>query len=372
MDTKVNNRSSLIIRTGIIGIMANVLLATFKAIVGWIAGSVAVVMDAVNNLSDALSSVITIVGTKLSQRPADREHPFGHGRIEYFSAIIIAVIVLSAGVTSLLESIQKLFSPTTPHYSAITLTVIVVGILVKVFLGLYVKRQGQRLKSDALEASGADALFDAVITTATLVSAAIMMIWQISLDGILGALISIIIIKAGIDMLSSPINQLLGGRVSQDLVAKLKAEVMAFDDVHGVFDIILHNYGPDQMIGSLHINVYDTMTAADIHHLTRHIQETVYERLGIILTIGIYAIATGQNEQVQRQTMVMRALAAHKEITQVHGYLYDENEHRISVDVVPDISVTDEKGLEQQLTEELKQLLPGEQVTIIIDHNYSA
>ena len=166
------DRSQEIIRTSWIGIAANVLLAGFKAAVGIIASSVAIVMDAVNNLSDALSSVITIIGTKLSQRPADRKHPFGFGRIEYFSAIIIAVIVLSAGVTSLIESVKKILDPTEPSYTTTTLVVIVVAIVVKLILGQYVKRKGEQLKSDALIASGSDALFDAVITLATLISAA--------------------------------------------------------------------------------------------------------------------------------------------------------------------------------------------------------
>ena len=207
---KTGTRSQKIIRTSIVGIAANVLLAAFKAAVGLLANSVAIVMDAVNNLSDALSSVITIVGTKLAARPADRKHPFGFGRVEYFSAILIAVIVLSAGITSLIESVKKIFAPTEPEYTTVTLVVIIVAIVVKLLLGLYVKKQGERLQSDALKASGSDALFDAIITLATLVSAGIMLLWHVSIDGYLGALISIVIIKAGIEMLASPVNELLG------------------------------------------------------------------------------------------------------------------------------------------------------------------
>ncbi|MBQ9287640.1 MAG: cation diffusion facilitator family transporter, partial [Bacteroidaceae bacterium] len=154
------SRNEQIIQTSYIGIATNVLLAGFKAAVGLVANSVAIVMDAVNNLSDALSSVITIVGAKLSQRPADQEHPFGHGRIEYFSAIIIAILVMWAGVTSLIESVKKIIHPTEPDYSVITLTVIILAIGVKLILGQYVKKKGQELKSDALIASGSDALFD--------------------------------------------------------------------------------------------------------------------------------------------------------------------------------------------------------------------
>lgn len=365
------NRSQKIIRTSIIGIVANVLLAAFKAAVGILASSVAIVMDAVNNLSDALSSVITIVGTKLSERPADHEHPFGFGRLEYFSAIIIAVLVLSAGITSLIESVKKIFEPTEPEYTTVTLVVIVVAIIVKLLLGQYVKRQGEQLKSDALIASGSDALFDAVITLATLVSAGIMLLWHVSLDGILGALISVVIIKAGVEMLASPVNELLGSRISPELLKQIKHEVLGFEGVHGVFDIILHNYGPDVLIGSLHINVYDTMDAHQIHGLTRRISEQMFDKHGIIMTVGVYAVATGDNRRAELQDAVMQTLAKHKDITQVHGFYYFENENRVSVDVVPDISVHDDAAFVRQLTEELEKVVPTFNVSIVIDHNYS-
>ena len=330
------DRSQEIIRTSWIGIAANVLLAGFKAAVGVLSGSVAIVMDAVNNLSDALSSVITIVGTKLSQRHADRKHPFGYGRIEYFSAIIIAV-----------------------------------AIVVKIVLGQYVKHKGEQLKSDALIASGSDALFDAVITLATLFSAGVMLLWGVSLDGILGALISIVIIKAGVEMLASPVNELLGTSISPELTKQIIKEVSDFDGVHGVYDLILHNYGPDVKIGSLHINVYDTMSAHDIHGLTRKITMYMIEHHDIIMTVGVYAIATGENRHAELQTKVAQILNAHKDIVQVHGFYYSEKDRMLSVDVVPDISVKDESAFVNQLTGEIQPLVPDMQVVIVVDHNYS-
>ena len=365
------DRSTQIIRTSWIGIVANVFLAGFKAAVGLLANSVAIVMDAVNNLSDALSSVITIVGTKLSQRPADRKHPFGFGRIEYFSAIIIAVIVLSAGITSLIESAKKIFYPTQPEYTQTTLIVIVVAIIVKLVLGRYVKNKGEQLNSDALIASGSDALFDAIITLATLVSAGVMLLWGISLDGILGVLISMVIIKAGVEMLSSPVNELLGTSIPAELTNQIKKEVSEFEGVHGVYDLILHNYGPDVKIGSLHINVYDTMSAHEIHALTRKITTHMFDKHGIIMTVGVYAVATGENRRAELQTKVIQALTAHKEIVQVHGFLYSEPDRLLSVDVVPDLSVHDDAAFVSQLTAELQPLVPDMQVSVVVDHNYS-
>ncbi len=365
------DRSSQIIRTSWIGIIANVLLAAFKAVVGLLASSVAIVMDAVNNLSDALSSVITIVGTKLSQRPADRKHPFGFGRIEYFSAIIIAVIVLSAGITSLIESVKKIINPTTPTYTTTTLIVIIVAIVVKLVLGRYVKGQGEKLKSDALIASGSDALFDAIITLATLISAGVMLLWGISLDGILGALISLVIIKAGIEMLASPVNELLGAKISPELLSQIKREVNEHEEVHGVFDIIVHNYGPDVQIGSLHINVMDTMDAHQIHGLTRRISEELFDRHGIIMTVGVYAVATGDNKRAKLQHTIMQTAAAHEHVEQVHGFYYFEDERRISIDVVPDITIHNDAAFIEELKTELQPLVPDDTVSIVIDHNYS-
>ena len=365
------DRSSQIIKTSWIGIATNVLLAGFKAVVGILASSVAIVMDAVNNLSDALSSVITIVGTKLSQRPADRKHPFGFGRIEYFSAIIIAVIVLSAGITSLIESVKKIFHPTEPSYTTVTLIVIIVAIVVKLILGQYVKRKGEQLNSDALIASGSDALFDAVITLATLVSAGVMLLWHVSLDGILGALISLVIIKAGVEMLASPVNELLGASIPAELTRQIRQEVSAFEGVHGVFDLILHNYGHDVKIGSLHINVYDTMSAHDIHRLTRQISTEMFRLHGIITTVGVYAVATGDNRRAELQSKVMQTLAAHRDIVQVHGFLYSERDNMLSVDVVPDITVHDDDALVSRLTAEIQPFVPEMKVVVVVDHNYS-
>ena len=365
------DRSKQIIRTSVVGIVANVLLAGFKALVGLLAHSVAIVLDAVNNLSDALSSVITIIGTKLSVKPADRKHPFGYGRVEYFTAIIIAVIVLTTGVTSLIESIKKIIHPTQPDYTTVTLVVIIVAILAKLALGWYVRRQGKKLDSDALVASGSDALFDAVITLATLVSAGIMLIWNVSIDGYLGALISLVIIKAGVEMLASPINQLLGARASEELVHQIKNEIMEMDGVQGVFDIILHGYGPNLSIGSLHIGIPDTMNARQIHRLTRQIGEEMMAKHGIVMTVGVYANATGNDKAAELQSAVVKALAGLENVRQVHGFYYDEDRNDLSFDVVPDLSVTDDQAFTQDLLNLLKEVLPDQPVSILIDHNYS-
>ena len=191
------NRESIIIRTSIIGIAANIFLAAFKAFVGFISNSIAIVLDAVNNLSDALSSIITIVGTKLAGRPADKKHPFGHGRVEYLTALVIAVIILYAGITACIESVKKIINPVTPDYNTVSLLIISVAVVVKILLGLFVKARGKKVNSDSLIASGQDALMDSIISASTILAAVVFLVLHLSLEAYLGVLISFAIIKTG-------------------------------------------------------------------------------------------------------------------------------------------------------------------------------
>ena len=365
------DRNKKIIRVSIVGIQANVLLAAIKALVGLLSGAIAILMDAVNNLSDALSSVITIVGTKLSARPADQKHPFGHGRVEYLSAIVISLIVIAAGVTSLVESVKKIINPTTPSYTTLTLVVIIVAIAVKLVLGMFVKGQGKALKSDALIASGADALFDAIVTLSTLVSAGIMLIWDINLDGIFGTIISLVIVKAGVEMLASPLGELLGTRISAEFAQQLKDKALSFDGVYGVYDIIVNNYGPNTLIGSLHISVAENATARELHLLTRSMSEAFYRDFGIIMTIGIYAVYTGDTPMARLQKAVVQASNDHPGVAQAHAFYYYAEKNLITIDLVPDESVKDIQAFADTMNQFLHEQFPEHKFFVVVDFNYS-
>ncbi|MBQ7433190.1 MAG: cation transporter, partial [Lachnospiraceae bacterium] len=270
-------RDKKIIQTSIIGILANVFLAGFKAVVGVLTHSIAVVLDAVNNLSDALSSVITIIGTKLAGKAPDKKHPLGYGRIEYLSAAIISLIVLYAGITSLVESGKKIIYPTTPEYTTVALIIITVAVLVKIVLGRYVKHVGEEVNSNSLIASGEDATLDSIISASTIVAAAIYLIWGLRLEAWLGAVISVIIIKSGFEMLRDTLSEILGERVESDVAKGVKKTLLEFEDVHGAYDLVLHNYGPDRLIGSVHIEVPDTYSVEKLDALEREIVQKVYE-----------------------------------------------------------------------------------------------
>ncbi len=218
-------REKAIIRTSLIGIAANVFLAAFKAVVGIFSHSIAVILDAVNNLSDALSSLITIVGTKLAGRKPDKKHPLGYGRIEYLTAMIVAGIVLYAGITSLTESVKKIIHPEKPDYSAVSLIIIASAVVVKIILGRYVKGVGEKVNSGSLIASGSDAGFDAILSASVLASALIYMTTHISLEAYVGVVIAVIIIKSGIDMMKETLNDILGSRTDKELALTLKKTI---------------------------------------------------------------------------------------------------------------------------------------------------
>ena len=364
------DRSKQIVRVSIVGILANLVLVAFKAAVGLITGSIAVTLDALNNLSDALSSVITILGTRLANRPPDKKHPYGYGRIEHISSVTIAVIVLLAGVTSFRESLLKIIHPEAANYSVASLVIIGVAVLVKVFLGRYVKKRGEALSSESLVASGTDALFDAIISFSTLVAAAVSLIWGLSIEGFLGVVISVIILKAGLEILLESLSSIIGARVDRDLSVLLKRTIAAYDGVNGAYDLTLHRYGPEKTIGSVHVEVPDSMTARDIHRLSHRIMEDIYRDFGIVLTVGIYAANTENAFAAEMRRKASEIAVSHKGVLQLHGFYLEERDNRVSFDLVVAFG-SDTERIFREVCEELTEIYPDYTFQINADVDYS-
>lgn len=365
-------RDKVIIRTSIIGILANVFLAGFKAAVGLISNSIAVILDAVNNLSDAASSVITIIGTKLAAREPDKKHPFGYGRIEYLSALVISLIVLYAGVTSFTESVKKIIKPAKPDYSAAALIIIGAAVLVKIILGRYVKSVGEKVDSDALVNSGEDAVLDSVISASTLAAAAVYLIWHISLEAYLGAVISIVIIKSGIGMITETLSRVLGERADPKTAAEIKKTVCSYDEVKGVYDLVLNDYGPDRMTGSVHIEVPDTLNADDIDRLTRVITVDVYQKTGIILTaVGVYSVNTRDEEAVRLRKLIRDEVLSHEHIMQMHGFYLDKENSSVRFDLMVSFDAKDRRAVFGEAVEAVKKLCPQYRIDAALDTDFS-
>lgn len=369
---KEQPRNAVIIRTSVIGIGANVLLAAFKAVIGAATGSIAIVMDAVNNLSDAASSLITIVGTRLAGRQPDKKHPFGYGRIEYLTAVIISVIVLYAGITSLQSSIEGILHPELPNYTAISLVIVAAAVLVKILLGTYVKKTGQKVNSGSLIASGEDARMDAVISASTLAAAAVFLLTHISLEAWLGAVIAVIIIKSGIGLLRDTISQILGQRADGKLVGEIKKTCRTFPNVYGAYDLVLNDYGPDRYLGSIHLEVPDYLTAEELDVLERKVSAKIFQDYGVLLTgISVYARNTRDNEEAKLYQNVRRIVTSHDSVLQMHGFFADLEKKTMRFDMVISFGCKDRAGEYRAILAEVRSAYPDFKVDAVMDADLS-
>ncbi len=365
------SRNRVIIRTSIISIATNVLLAAFKAVVGIVSNSIAVTLDAVNNLSDALSSIITIVGTKLAGKTPTKKHPLGYGRIEYLSAMIVAGIVLYAGITSAVESVKKIIWPEEADYSTVSLIIIAVAVLVKVLLGTYVRRQGRLSNSGSLVASGSDALFDAVLSASVLASALIFLYTGLSLEAWVGALISVFIIKSGIEMMRETLDELLGQRADSELTKQVKKILCEEPAVSGAYDLVIHNYGPSLNLASVHLELPDTMTVQEVDDITRRLTAKVYKETGILLVgVGVYSCITCNEVAAQVQHEVRRLVLAHDWVLQMHGFYLNAETRQMHFDAVLDFGIQPAEA-QRILHDELHAAFPEYDIYVAIDINVS-
>ena len=370
--TMNENRDKTIIRTSIIGILVNILLAAFKAAVGLLSHSISVVMDAVNNLSDALSSVITILGTKLAGKEPDKKHPLGYGRIEYLSAMIISVIVLYAGVSSLVESVKKILHPEKPDYSATALLIIAVAVVAKIILGSFVKKKGLDVKSDSLVASGSDALHDSIISASTLAAAVIYLFFHISLEAWLGAIISAVIVKSGLDMLRDTVSEILGERIDAETAQSVKDTICQTEGVRGAYDLVINNYGPNRQIGSVHIEVPDTMTVGELDGLEREISKNVFVKHHLILTgISVYSMNMGDKEAVRVETGVRKILEAYPDVLQMHGFFLDKKDKTMKFDIIISYDAQNREQLYKEIMKKVAASFPEYTPQVQLDFDIS-
>ena len=367
-----DNRERVVVKTSIISIISNIILAGFKAFVGFLANSIAIISDAVNNLSDALSSIITIVGTKLAGKAPDREHPYGHGRIEYMTSFIVSAIVLYAGITALVESIKKIINPEVADYSTITLVILIAGIIVKFALGLYVKKKGKEVNSDSLVASGSDAFNDAILSISVLASAIIYMIFDISLEAYVGVLLAIFIIKAGLELIKESVDNMLGVRVESDLARSIKKEITKDKDIQGAYDLVLNDYGPDRYLGSIHIEVSDTLSVADIDKISRKITKTILRKYGVLLhTIGVYSVNTKDKKIIEAQKEISKIVFSHEGILQMHGFYLDEEDKSISFDIIIDFKIKNREEVYKEIYDEVQNKYKDYKIDINLDIDIS-
>lgn len=289
-DNQVRGRYGML--SSIVGIVCNILICTAKFIIGALVHSISIISDGFNNLSDCASCIVTMFGYKMAAKPADKDHPFGHGRIEYLTSMIIAAVIVLVGGELLKSSVMKIIHPTEVTFSIVALVVLVISIAVKIWMGIFNTILGKRIQSGVMLATAKDSFSDVAATVATLV-ALVASIWtDLPVDGAMGVIVSVIILLAGIGIIRETVDQLLGKPADEEVVDQLKQMVKEDKIALGMHDLIIHSYGPGNLIGSVHVEVDAKGDILEIHDAIDLLEHQIYEKLQIMMTIHMDPVET--------------------------------------------------------------------------------
>lgn len=271
--------------SSVVGIVCNIILFVAKFAMGTIAGSIAIISDGFNNLSDCASCVVTLFGYKMAAKPADKDHPFGHGRVEYLTSLVIAIVIIMVGFELFTGSIDKVLHPSKVTFSYVVLATLIISIVVKVWMGLFNRKLGKKINSSVMLATSKDSMNDVVATSATVVALVASMWTDAPIDGIMGIVVSLFILLSGFDIVKETVDELLGQPADEELVNKLSEMVEENPYALGMHDLIIHSYGPGNLIGSVHIEVDGKGNIMEIHDVIDELERDIYEELGVRMTI---------------------------------------------------------------------------------------
>jgi len=354
-----NVRTAYGILASVIGIICNVILFTGKMIVGLLSGSIAVVADAFNNLSDALSSVISFVGVKMANRPADKEHPFGHGRYEYIAAFIVAAIIIEVGISFVRSSWDRIMNPSEVVFNLALVGFLCVSVALKLWLALFNKKLGRTIKSTILKATSIDALGDALITTVTIISMLISGLFNINIDGYVGMLVAIAVVIAGINIAKDTIKPLLGERPNKKTYQKLTQLVESYEGIVGSHDLIVHSYGPTQNMATIHAEVPNDMDIETAHELIDRIEREVARATGIFLVIHTDPIEVSDEIVLKYRSAVFSILEKLDPNINAHDFRMVDGKHCIKLifDLVVPFAydVSKQESLVSEIMEAIKE-----------------
>lgn len=364
------DREKTIIRTSILGIVGNIILVIGKIIIGIIAASISIITDAVNNLTDAISSIVTIIGTKISNKKPTKKHPYGYGRIEFITSSIIGVIILVAGATAIYESLLSIIHKDKSSHSIYSFIVITIAIIMKILIGIYFNKKGKDVNSGALKASGADALMDSLLSSATLIAAFIAFKFEIFIEGYAGILIGLFIIKTAFEIIGESISKIIGEKIDPEFYTNITTAISENPEVLGVYDLIINSYGVDRHFGSVHVEIRDDISAKEIQQLERSISYMCFEEFNIIMTVGIYASNTNSTQEIEIKEKILKILNEFKDIKQTHGFFVDTEKKIISIDIIIDFDCNNPVEIYNLINNKIKSLYPDYNIQIIQDKDY--
>ena len=371
---KVQVRTAYGVLSSMVGIVCNVFLFIVKFVIGMVLHSVSVTADAFNNLSDAGSSIISFVGVKVAERPADENHPFGHGRAEYIAALIVAFLVIQVGLTCLKDSFSKIKSPEMINFQLISVIILLLSMVVKLWLGLFNKKLGKKIDSKVLMAVFTDSMGDVLTTAATVFSIVFFAISGINLDGIIGACVSLVVMWAGVGIAKDTLEPLIGEAIDPELYEKIKNFVEGYDGVVGSHDLIVHNYGPNRSMASIHAEVPNNVSIEVSHEIIDRIERDAHEYLGVFLVVHMDPIETLDKEVIRLKNKVNKALTKIDIDCSIHDFRVVEGEKQTNLIfdmIVPrDYNEEKKKDIERKLFDELQEVEHTYQLIITMEHSF--
>lgn len=370
-DAKVRENYSVL--GGVLGIICNFILFAVKIVVGSTMGSIAVISDAFNNLSDTGSSLVSVIGAKLSNKKPDREHPFGHGRFEYISALIVSFFIILVGFELLKTAAEKIFNPDNVDISLPLLVLLTLSVLIKVWMYSYNKYIGEKISSSILIATSKDSINDVISTLAVIITTALTKLINVMwLDGVVGVIVSLIIIKSGIDIARDTIGMLLGMPPQKETVDEIKKIIMSGEHIAGVHDLIVHDYGPGRVMASVHAEVPDNSDIVKIHEIIDGLEKEIEEKMGIHTVIHMDPIAVDCERTNELKKVVVDAVKSIDETLNIHDFRMTDGENTINLifDVEVPVDFYEREKLEGKIKEKLKNVNQKYNAIITLDHVY--
>ena len=359
---------------GIVGIVSNLLLFILKFSIGFLSGSIAITADAFNNFTDMASSAITMIGFKLASMPADEEHPFGHGRLEYLSALVVAFMVMFVGIKFVQTSFERIMNPVAVQFSLIPFILLLCSMAVKFWLGRFNKIVGEKIDSSALKAVAVDAMGDVFTSGCVVLSYLIAKFTTFPLDGYVGIVVPLIIFYAGFSLIKETVSPLLGEAPDAEMVDAIVNGLLEYNIISGVHDLIIHNYGVGRCIASVHAEVPCNIDIMEIHEVIDDAEKELSKKLNIHLVIHMDPIAVEDEDYIQTRTELARIIARNEKIESMHDLRIvgkgDKKNLVFDVVVDGDLSHGEEEELKNWVNGEVQKLHPDYNCVILVDKNY--
>lgn len=361
-NTEVENskvRTAYGILSSIVGILCNVFLFGVKITVGMVINSISVTADAFNNLSDAASSVISFIGVKLAERPADKEHPFGHGRFEYISALAVAFLILQVGFNLFQSSFQKVLHPEAVAFNPVLTAILCISVLIKLWMMLFNRKLGRRIKSTVMLATSADSMGDVFVTTATIISTLIGGLTSLKIDGYMGVVVSVFVMLAGFRIAKDTLEPLLGQPVEREVYERITRLVESYEGILGTHDLIIHNYGPTNRMATIHVEVPNNINLEEIHDTIDMIERKLSETMDIFLVIHMDPVEINDVKVLEKKKLVIEIIAKREPKASIHDFRVINGENHINLvfDLVVPYSykIAEKYNLLNNINEDVKE-----------------